>query len=165
MSFGPAPCDTQIPSVFTRVAGFRFRHIFTHSITFSTTQTSGHCLGPSPHWEALIHWNHYQIPSKSIFQRLDWENGGAKWRVAMISWAIKKQKCSVLPLEGIFRSNMNNCNNFLGAESILKTCVMPTSTNTDFHHFLSNFVRHSPTKNKCCKPSPVKQFIIYSLCI
>ena len=23
MSFGPSPCDTQIPSVFTRVAGFR----------------------------------------------------------------------------------------------------------------------------------------------
>ena len=66
VSFGPSPCDTHIPSVFTRVAGFRL-------FQFSKTTTFDQALVALPDSKFLI------ILWLSCLQGLDRENGGTKW--------------------------------------------------------------------------------------
>ena len=66
VSFGPSPCDTHIPSVFTRVAGFRL-------FQFLKTTTFDQALVALPDSKFLI------ILWLSCLQGLDRENGGTKW--------------------------------------------------------------------------------------
>ena len=61
MSFGPSPCDTQIPSVFTRVAGFRFNNTNCQLGKIYITNEMWSNLGSSPKFQVPL-W-----PFKSYF--------------------------------------------------------------------------------------------------